>query len=162
MAVLEAPVVFSCRRCRVLVSAGKLSLGPRERDMVRTGRSAASPHLPEVGVGAAIPPDRQTQVDVRRRDRWVGDGNDAGVDGHGVVAMAPGREWILRLAAVGMSPTRLARYAEILPMAGMAQCRAPRRDTEGSVVEGLGVPAPFRPTPQTNRLNTGANPWSSG
>ena len=79
-------------------------------------------------------------MDVRRRDRWVADGNDAGVDGPGVVAVEPGRKSILLLAAVGASPTRLARSAEI-EVAGMAQCRASKGDAEESIVEELGVPA---------------------
>ena len=126
-------------------SAGKLSLGPRESGMVRTGPSAVSPELLEVGFGAVIPRGRRTPVDVRRRDRWVEDRNDAGVDGPGVVAVEPGREWILLLAAVGVSPTRLARSAEIPAMTGMAQCRVSTGDAEGSIVEGLGVPAPSYP-----------------
>ena len=59
--------------------------------------------------------------------------------------MEPGREWILLLAVVGMSPTILARSAELSAMAGMAQCRASRGGAGGSVVEGLGVPAPSFP-----------------
>ena len=72
--------------------------------------------------------------------------NDAGVDGPGVVAVELGREWILLLAAAGVSPTRLARSAEISAMAGMAQCRVSRRDA--GVVEGLSVPAPSCPNPK--------------
>ena len=73
-------------------SACKLPLGPRESGLVSTGRSAVSPELLEVGLSAVIPRGQRTPVDVRRRDRWVGDGNDAGVDGPGVVAVEPGRE----------------------------------------------------------------------
>ena len=42
-------------------------------------------------------------MNVRQRDRWVEDGNDAGVDGPGVVAVEPGREWNLLLAVDGVS-----------------------------------------------------------
>ena len=49
------------------------------------------------------------------------------------------------LAVVGVSPTRLARSAEIPAMTGMAQCRASTGGVEGSIVEGLGVPAPCFP-----------------
>ena len=99
----------------------------------------------EVGFCAVIPRGRRTPAYVRRRDHWVEDGNDAGVDGPGVVAVEPGRKWILLLAAVGVSPTRLARSAEISAMVGMAQCRASTGDAEGSVVKGLSVPAPSCP-----------------
>ena len=126
-------------------SVGKLSLGPRESGMVSTGRSAVCPEWLEVGFCAVIPRGRRTPVYVRRRDCWVEDGNDAEVDGPGVVAVEPGREWILLLAAVGVSATRLARSAEISGMAGMAQCRASRGDAEESVVKGLSVPAPSCP-----------------
>ena len=125
-------------------SASKLSLGPRESGMVSTGRSAVSPELLEVGY-CAVPWGRRTPADVRRRDRWIEDGNDAGVDGPGVVAVEPGRGWILLLAAVGVSPTKLARSAEIPAMAGMTECRASTGDEEGSIVEGFGVPAPSCP-----------------
>ena len=126
-------------------SAGKLFLGPRESGMVNTGRSAGCPELLEVGFCSVIPRGRRTSVDVRRKDRWGEDGNHAGVDCPGVVAVEPGREWILLLAAVGLSPTRLARSAEISPMAGMAQCRASRGNADGNVVEELNVPAPSCP-----------------
>ena len=49
------------------------------------------------------------------------------------------------LAAVGVSPARLARSADIPAMAGMAQCRASTGGAEGSVLEGLGVPTPSCP-----------------
>ena len=94
-------------------SAGKLSLGSRESDMVSTGRSAVSPELLEVELCAVIPRCRRAPVDVRRGDRWVEGGNDVWVDGPGVVAVDLGRELILLLAAVGVSPTRLTRSAEI-------------------------------------------------
>ena len=72
-------------------SAGKLSLGPRQSGMVSTGWSAMSSELLEVGFCAVIPRGRRTSVDVRRRDRWVEDGNDVGVDSPGVLAVEPGR-----------------------------------------------------------------------
>ena len=46
-------------------SAGKLSLGPKERDMVSTGRSAANPELLEIGFCAVILQGRRTPVGVR-------------------------------------------------------------------------------------------------
>ena len=69
-------------------SAGKLTLGPRESGMVSTGRSAVSPEFLEVGFSRC----RRAPVDVRRRNRWVEDGHDAGVDVPGVVSVEPGRE----------------------------------------------------------------------
>ena len=82
---------------------------------------------------------------MRRRYRWVAEENDAGVDSPGVVAVDPGRERILLLAAVGVSPSRLARSAKTSAMADMAQSHASREDAEGSVVEGLSVPGPSCP-----------------
>ena len=46
-------------------SAGKLSLGSRERGMVSTGRSAVSTESLEVKVCAVIPQGRRTSKDVR-------------------------------------------------------------------------------------------------
>ena len=127
--------------------------------MVSTGgRSAMSPELLEVGFFAAIPRGRRTPVDVRRRDRWVEDGNNAGVDGPGVAAVEPGRERILLLGAVGVSPTRLARPAGIKAMAGMAQCRASRGGAEGRVVGCLGVPTPSPAHTSNQPLEQGSQP----
>ena len=120
-------------------SAQNLSLGPSERGIVSMGRSAVSPDLLEVGFCSVIPRGRRTPVNVRRRDRGVEDGNDAGVDGPGLVAVEPGRGWILLLAPVGVSGTRMARSAEIMSMAGMEQCRASNGDTEGIIVVGIDV-----------------------
>ena len=72
-------------------SAGKLSLGPMGSGMVSSERSVVSSELLEVGFCAVIPRGRRTSVDVRRRNRWGGDKNDAGVDGPGVMAVEPGR-----------------------------------------------------------------------
>ena len=126
-------------------SAGKLSLGPRESSMVSTGRSAVSPELLKVGFCAFIPRGRRTRVYVRRTDRQAEDGDDAGVDCPRVMVMDPGRGWILMLAAVGVSLTRLARFAKIAAMAGMAQRRASTGNTERSVVKGLSMSAPSCP-----------------
>ena len=126
-------------------SAGKLSLGPRVSGIVSTGRSDVSPELLEVGLHAVISRGRRTPLYVRRTDRWIEHGNDAGVDGPGVVVVEPGREWILLLAAVCVSPTRLARSAEMSAMPGIAQGRASRGDAAGSVVTGLSEPAPSCP-----------------
>lgn len=46
------------------------------------------------------------------------------------------------LAAVTVSPTRLARPEEISILAGMARCRVSIGDAEGSVVKVLGVSTP--------------------
>lgn len=80
-------------------SAGKLSLGPRESDVVSTGRSAVSPGELEVKVCSAIPRGRRTPVDVRRHD-WPEVVHESGVEGPGVGAKEPGRGSIPLLAAV--------------------------------------------------------------
>ena len=103
---------------------GKLSLEARESGVDSLGRSAVSPESLEVEFCAVIPRGRRTPADVRRTDRWCEHEECSEVHDLEAVAVEPGREWVLLLAAVIVSPTRLARSAEISEMVGMAWCRA--------------------------------------
>lgn len=152
------PAIFRDRRgdgsagdsCRVLVdviescaeTAGKLSLGAGESDVVSTGRPSVSLKSMEIEFSAVVPRGRRTPVDVSRRNRWFEDGEYAEVDSRGAVALEPGRNWTPLLAAVVMCHPRDWRDPKKnSATAGMLRCDASGGDEERSVGEELGVPA---------------------
>ena len=141
-------------------SAAKLSLGLRESGMVSTGWSAVSPEMLEDELCAVTPRGRR-MPDVRRGDRCVEGGNDVAVDSPGGGSGAgEGMD-----SAVSCCWYVSHEIGEIRRKLGNGRHGAVSR-IEGERRGGRRGRArrarPLLPTPQTNRLNKEANPWSSG
>ena len=142
-------------------SADNLSPGPREIGMVSTGRSAVSSEWLEVGFCAVIRRGQRTPVDVRRGDRWVGGGNDVGQWPWGIGSGA-GKGMDSSVSCrwrVSHEIGKSCRNFGNGRLGAVSRIKGERRgERRGRVRRARAL----RSTPQTNRLNKGANPRSSG